>query len=527
MAILKYIAKSSARGGLYLFIGSTLSAGVNALTSILIGRLLGPDNYGLYSLSLTPASFLMIATNFGVTIALVKYLAEYNRRGDYIGIRRSIEAASLFQLSLGIILGLTLFFTSDFFSRYLINRPEASFYVRITSLMLIGNVVFMTFNAVFIGLDKMDKSSIMSVSQSTTKFLVAISLIILGFGVTGAVTGHVVSYLTASAVGSIAVIIYMNRHRYNASDDDLHRISVLKKMVKYGFPVYLGGILINLLGTYRNYLLSLYTLNIDIGNFMAASNLSVAISLFAGPISTVLFPSFSKLDIEKEIDTVRELFKYAVKYSTLIILPIALFLMFFSRDSIYLFYGSRFTDAPLYLTLACIPILLVGLGSSVLGSFFNGIGETRFVFKTNLLNFLLSTPLFLILIHYYSITGLLTAIIIVTIAVVLYSIYYAYRKYRVEIEGVSTAKIYVAGISAGIISFLIRSYIDFGRSIYNVVLYGVLFLTLYLLLLPLLRAISYTDLNNLKLAFEDIKIISNLINFILRVEDKLMKLLHI
>jgi hypothetical protein len=52
------IAEDSARGGFFLFTGNALSYAILAIGSIIIGRLLGPENFGLYSLSLVVPSLL-------------------------------------------------------------------------------------------------------------------------------------------------------------------------------------------------------------------------------------------------------------------------------------------------------------------------------------------------------------------------------------------------------------------------------------------------------------------------------------
>lgn len=46
------IAEDSAQGGLFLFTGNAPQLIILAISSILIGRLLGPENYGLLSTSL-------------------------------------------------------------------------------------------------------------------------------------------------------------------------------------------------------------------------------------------------------------------------------------------------------------------------------------------------------------------------------------------------------------------------------------------------------------------------------------------
>jgi len=43
------VARASVHGGFFLFIGITSSTIIMALTSVLVARLLGPEDYGLYT----------------------------------------------------------------------------------------------------------------------------------------------------------------------------------------------------------------------------------------------------------------------------------------------------------------------------------------------------------------------------------------------------------------------------------------------------------------------------------------------
>ncbi len=525
MSVSREIAKSSARGSLYLFIGGTLSTGITALTSILIGRLLGPDNYGLYNLSLTPAQLLFIASGFGVNIALIKFVSEGERRGDYHRIRHLIKTALLFQVSLGLILSLVLSINSGFFATHLINRPEADLFVKITGIYVVGNLLFLTVNQSFIGLNRMDRSAIISLIQALSKFGVAIGLIILGFGVAGAVIGHSGSYLLGGIVGLLLLYILVKGfgNKMDAVDDPSY-MGLLDEMIRYGFPVYLSGIIMNFLGVYRNYLLSIFASNVEIGNFVAAMNMTSSIMIFMTPISTVLFPAFSKLDIDREIDVIRDLFRHAVKYSTIIILPIAMFIIFLSRDVTYLFYGSSYRGTPFYLSLAASQYLFVGIGFVILASFFNGVGETKTVFRIGVLRLIISLIAYPILIYLYHVTGLLIAILMAVLFPILYGFSIARRKFGVSIDTRGIMRIYLASLFSSIITYIMRMNLDLGRSLYNTIFYGLFFLIIYVIFLTLFRGVSNRDLDVLETAFEDIKIVRWFIHVFFLLVRRLLKI---
>jgi len=72
-------AKVATHGALFLFSGQVLATIIAAVGSILIARLLGPDLYGVYSLSLVVPSFLLLFTDFGISPALTMFSEAYER----------------------------------------------------------------------------------------------------------------------------------------------------------------------------------------------------------------------------------------------------------------------------------------------------------------------------------------------------------------------------------------------------------------------------------------------------------------
>jgi len=75
------ITEDSARGGFFLFAGNALSLLTLAISSIIVARLLGPENYGLFSLSLVVPSILAGLMDLGVNPALTRFSAKLRIEG--------------------------------------------------------------------------------------------------------------------------------------------------------------------------------------------------------------------------------------------------------------------------------------------------------------------------------------------------------------------------------------------------------------------------------------------------------------
>ena len=521
MDIGEEIARASVRGSIYLFLGTTLSTLLTALASILFGRLLGPADYGLYSLSLTPSSLLLIGTNFGLNVGIVKYLSEYQRKGNYGKIRSLVKKALLFQLATGSILTLILFTNPEIFATYIINRPEAAPYIQITSIYILGMVLFTTLNQSFIGLNRMERTSLTMLTQALTKLGVGVGLVLLGLGVMGAVTGHSISYLIGVGAGLILMAKLLKKREEEDIDPDDD--TGILDLIRFGFPVYIGAITFTLLGVYRNYLLSLYTTNIDIGNFQAAMNLSTALVIFINPVVSTLFSSFSRLDKTQELHIIRDLFAHSVKYSAIMILPITLFLYITSTEVIKLVYGAGYETAATYLIIAAAPYLFIGAGIQIINSLLNGLGETKTVLKMFIITFIVSIPLYLILIQTYGVIGILISMFIAAVAALAYGLNYATKKYTLKIRIGEVTRVYVTAILTAIAVLAIKTVVGISRPLYAVVAYGLIYLAIYMLLLPTLGGLTQRDLNTLERSFRGLGFIGYPILLLLNLERKLCK----
>jgi O-antigen/teichoic acid export membrane protein len=67
------IGRVSAKGGFHLLWGLVLSSIISAVGAIFTARILGPDNYGLYTIALAAPNLIATFRDWGINTAIVKY----------------------------------------------------------------------------------------------------------------------------------------------------------------------------------------------------------------------------------------------------------------------------------------------------------------------------------------------------------------------------------------------------------------------------------------------------------------------
>jgi len=510
------IARSSVRGGFFLFLGNILSTLILALGSIIIARLLGPSGYGIYSLSLVLPSLLVSLFGFGIDPALTMFSAKFRSEGKVHSLIDFLRAGFLFKLLIGLVAFLIGFVFSDYFAIYVLNRPDLGSLVKVASVIIVFSIIYNGIIATFIGLDRMENNAILAFFQSIFKVTVGPFLIILGFGVLGALIGHIVGYVVASFLGVVILLVrQFNVFRVSLNDGPSFSDNV-KAMISYGFPLYLSSLLSVFLGQYQLMILAYYVSDFDIGNFNAAVNMSTMINILAVPITTSLFPAFAKLNPKDERNEIKRLFDRAVKYSSIIIIPVSVIVMIFSKELVRLFYGSNYLSASSYLSLYVIIFLYAGLGSLIFSSFFNGIGETKLMFWASLVNSIIFIPSAFIFTRLYAIPGLITAILLSNLASLIYTLIVAYRKFMITPDFNSLSRIYLASLLSTILT-LPLFYASFNYLI-KLFLGSFLYLICYLTILPLIKGLHTSDIENLKFIFDNLSIVKILMRPILVYE---------
>jgi len=514
------IAEASVRGGLFLFTGNTLATIISAITSILIARLLGAFGYGLYSVSLIAPSFLSIFVDLGVNSALVKYCAEFRTRRFNEQIVNLVKTSFLFKAFLSGILFFILFCFSDQFATHFLRRPYISSLVRIASVLIVLQMLYYTSSSVFIGLDKMEYNAVISVLQSFFKLFLASILILLGFGVLGAVIGHITGYLVAGFVALLLVYNLCKKFRIRSKPLDFW--NNVKFMIKYGFPLYFSGLLMGFLSQFQMIALAWFVSDFDIGNFRAASNFLSLLGVVIIPVSTALFPAFSKFNFKEEKSETEKFFRYSLEYVLLLLVPVALFVGIVSKDLVFLVYGREFVPATSYLSFLITIYFYSGI-SIVINSFLNGVGRTDVTFRINLINFLVSLPLVYFLTMFYGVFGLIASMIASGLAALIYGLLTIVRDFSIRINFHSVLRIYLSTFLSGFLSFICSRWFFFSHLL-DLILVAFVFFTSYLVLVPVIGAVDERDIEILKSIFGRIKFLAFLVKVVLRFESWLLKL---
>jgi len=515
------MAKLSAKGGFSLFLGVSLSTIISAVGIFIVALLLTEDEYGLYIIAFISPALMGLFRDLGINSAMIKHLAQYRSDNRTSEMRNVLASGLLFVFALGILLSIISFSLAGPLATNVFHRPETKTIIEIASVIILTESLLMASQSAFTGFEKMKFYSFTLICQASLKTFLAPLLVFLGYSTLGAVLGHTISVVVTSTLAIIIFYFIFYKKTRWTGNDGLNLSETLKTMLRYGLPLSPSIILTGFLSQFYNFLMVIYCSNSIIGNYSVALQFSVLITFFTTPITTVLFPAFSKLDSEKEVETLRIVFQSSVKYAALLTIPATVAIMALSKPLVSTLFGTKYTYAPLFLTLYAVNYLYAGLGNLSLGNFLNGQGKTKVTMKLTLIALGVGLPLSLVLIPRFEIIGLIVTTLVAGIPSLAVGLWWVKRHFGVHIDWTSSAKIFIASATAAAITYITISQLGLQDWI-KLVLGGTIFLAIYLIVAPLMRAVDKSDINNLREILSDLGPLSRLFDLPLNIIEKLL-----
>jgi stage V sporulation protein B len=521
------IGKVSAKGSFHLLWGLVISTVILAVGTIFIARLLGSDMYGLYGIALIAPSLIAVFRDWGINSAMVRYTAQYRSEDRAAEVKNILISGIIFEVALGIALSLVSFVFSGYLATNVFHRPAVSFLIQIASISVLAGGLINAATAAFTGLEKMELNSIMLIAQSIIKTAIMIGLVILGLGTSGAIIGYTFSMVIAGLIG-LALVWTQYRKLPKPIGVKLEIKAYTKTMLTYGIPLSLSTIISSFQGQYYTFLLPIFYLvdNTAIGNYGIATTFVAIIGFFATPITTMLFPAFSKLDPQKDKETLQDVFQYSVKYASLLVVPLAALVMCLSEPAVSTLFGTAYSMAPLYLSLLALSNIFVAFGNLSVGNFISSQGKTTFILYLTLLAAAIGIPLGYILILHFGVLGLILTSLMPGIPTTIISLYWVRKHYGLTVDWGSSAKILSSsGVAAALTYFLV---LELGfSSLIRLIIGAVFFIVVFGAAALLTKVINKSDIENLHGMISGLGMIGKIFNRVLDIIAKLMEIIKL
>lgn len=328
-------------------------------TTIILARILGPSNYGLFALGLIIISAFGLFKSMGIETALIQ------RKAD---IKTAANTAFFIIPVLGLILYLLLLVFSPSIGRFL-NNKELPQVIRILGLVF----VFGSLSRVPLSLMekemKFKKVSIAETISALIFSIVAIVLAISGSGVWSLVYGYIASTATVTIM-----IFTFCRWKPTLEFDK----KIAREMFNFGKFLFLAAALWFLKSNLDNLLVGKILGTTLLGFYAVAFNVAnFGADYFGGKIHRVVYPAYSRLNADT--NDLKNVFLKVFKYISTIAIPMGFGILIMGGDFLKLAYGEKWLEAiPVLKVLSLLAItnlMLVSIDGVLMA-----LGKTKLIF---------------------------------------------------------------------------------------------------------------------------------------------------
>ncbi|MFB3764139.1 MAG: flippase [Methanotrichaceae archaeon] len=405
------------------FIATAVNMLLGIAISVMLGRLLGAEDLGLYREVTTIYSIALVVGALGVTGSITKYIAEF--KSDPKRLNKIASAGVLSLLLFGFGTLAVIFLLSDWLAEFF-NMPQLSFLFKVISIIFPFALLSQAFVSLVVGLREMKLYAAYTIIQSILMGLTTFSLIHLGFGVMGATAGLVIS----SAVSSVFILL-VARGYFSIDLDDYS--STIGELLKFSGPIFLANI-VGLINTQADIVL--------IGHFLSPSNVgfySVAIGIsrllwvIPQSIQTITYPATAEYWAHKDQPALQKMFDKSMKYTACIISFPGLFFAFFAPEILTAIYGNGFIASVTPMRILLVGTIVYGTMISI-GSSVTGAGRPDLGLKLGLISAVTDLILNLILIPYIGIIGAAIATVVSLIIATALGVYLTVKILAVKLD---------------------------------------------------------------------------------------------
>jgi len=167
------------------------TASFTALLTIVLVRVLGPEDYGIFALALSVASLVFLPADFGISQSTARFVAEHRGERERIA-EVMADGLKLKVASSGLICVILFALAEPIANAY--NVPELTWPLRGVALALFGQSMMGFYRTAFEAIGRVRLNLRLVFSESAVEAGASIALVLAGAGVVGAAFGRAIGY---------------------------------------------------------------------------------------------------------------------------------------------------------------------------------------------------------------------------------------------------------------------------------------------------------------------------------------------
>jgi O-antigen/teichoic acid export membrane protein len=474
------VTRTVARNTLFNFINSAADLLVNLFVGIALARVLGPDQYGVYSYLMWVVGLATLITNLGLGYVATRFIAEALGKQN-TGEAKALARSTLFLRCVAGVFTLVVLVILSRFTGHLIGGGVNGIYFVILAFCLLPNVLTYLLISIFAGFQRYDYGAYVLLGTNPLRAIVIIILAVLGYGIGFLLIAHMIAWVVGLFIGIFLLrrLIPLKALMSAAPMSPETKRSALR----YGLTLTAISVVGYLLWSQAEVLfLGFWCSARQIGFYRLACQLpTIVTGLVPSVFAAVLLPAMSEQFGKGDMEKVKAIYITSSRYLMIMGLPLAVAGIALARPLSNLLWGPEYAPTVVLIQIISVPLSMVAIGGACT-SVIHALNKATFDLKAGVVLACLSVGLDLWLIPRHGVLGAAIGSSIPRLLMIpIYSVF-VLRNIKASWPWADTAKITLASCTMGLALFAIQTRmgtvlslalsIPLGLLIYGALLFG-------------------------------------------------------
>jgi O-antigen/teichoic acid export membrane protein len=479
---------SVAKGATVIFAGLIAGNVLGMVNQIILGRFLGPEDYGLFNLSMSVVMIGGTLCVFGFFGSLPRIIPFHMRKQERSVVRSVLDFSSVFSFALGIFFAVVTYLLSDRLAVDVFHDPRLAPALKIFSFAIPLNGLHQVAQGAVRGFKAARYEALVF---SIGSRIVTISVFLLSLSVIQRLWGAIIAFMAGLLVTTVIAFWLIWRRVFN-DYRKLPRVPVARGVLSFTWPIALTGLTFLFVTKTDKVMLGYFLTSEDVGIYTPAVVVASLLEFFNSAFKYRFLPTASEYFSRNDVSGLSPLFKSTSKWSFLVVYPIFLFILVFPKEILTLLYGSEYTAGYVALIVLSMGIAVNDFSGTSANILVAG-GRTKLNLACEIIAAVTNIGLNVLLIPLYGIVGAAIATGTSYVTRNIASLCFVYRYYGMLPYTRKYLNVMFSGLVAIAIIYALKIYSPLSWWATMFVL-GVLFVGLYLAATLLSRSFDRNDI---------------------------------
>ena len=465
---------TTAKGGGVLIVGRIFEYGGRLVLAFLLARLLGAEQFGLYTLGLTVATIAATIAIMGMDDGMMRFIAIYARQRD----TNRLWGTMIFCLGtttiMSVLLMVLLFSLAEPLATVIFHNESLTIMLRLTSLLVPFLALSEMLKFAARGFKMMHYNVIAENLVQTPIRIVLLAIL----GIVGLTPYMAVAVFGLSDICASIVLFYLINKKFSLRRSLRSGQFNARHIFSFSFPLWIADLLSTFRSNIQTVLLGSLSTLTSVGVFTVVGRVNLFGHMSYQSLIASVKPTIAELQATNEWKNLERLYQTTSRWGLTLNLPVFLLIVMYPRQILSIFGDSYESGVTALIVLACAE--LVNVATGICGSIIDMTGHNRIKLFNSFSIVVISIGTNLLLIPPYGVMGAAVAAFISIALINLMRLIEVWYLYRILPYNREFLKPVLAGLFALAAIWLTSNWLDGQDAIVFMLVQGLVVLSVYL-----------------------------------------------